>query len=86
MWSAMGGCYEKMRKTRDAAKCYERAELLKDSEGIALFKLARLYVSMGEVEKAASCYEENLTKKDEEKCDEMELIESHRFLAKLYKA
>jgi len=50
MWAAMGGCYEKMRKHRDATKCLERAEKLKDSEGIALFKLAKLYVTMNDLE------------------------------------
>lgn len=32
MWNALGGCYEKMRKHWDAAKCYEKSEKLKDSE------------------------------------------------------
>jgi len=58
--------------------------MLNDSEGIALFKLARLYTSMNEIEKAVSCFEENLNKKDEDKLDDYEFIESHMFLAKYY--
>ena len=84
MWAAMGGCYEKMRKHRDATKCLERAEKLKDSEGIALFKLAKLYVTMNDLEWAKECFEENLIKKGEEKCDEYEFMESHMFLANYY--
>lgn len=84
MWSAMSGCYEKMRKLRDATKCLERAQQLKDSEGIALFKLAKLYVAMNEVEKAVVCFEENLSKKDEDKIDDYEFLETHMYLAKFY--
>jgi len=80
----MGGCYEKMWKQRDASKCYERAEKLKDSEGIALYKLAKLYVTMQDFEWARECFEENFAKKGEDKCDESEFIESHMFLANYY--
>jgi len=57
---------------------------LKDSQGIALLKLGRLYLSMNEPEKAAACYEENLLKANEETCEENELSECHQFLAKYY--
>mmetsp|Transcript_17933 Transcript_17933/g.20715 ORF Transcript_17933/g.20715 Transcript_17933/m.20715 type:complete len:118 (+) Transcript_17933:549-902(+) len=52
MWSALGECYQNI-KNRDASKCFEKAEKFKDTEGIALFKLAKLYVSMDEPEKAS---------------------------------
>jgi len=39
---------------------------------------------MNEIEKAVSCFEENLSKKDEDKLDDYEFIESHMFLAKYY--
>jgi anaphase-promoting complex subunit 8 len=37
MWNAMGNCYDKMEKKNESAKCYQRAEIGKDKEGIALF-------------------------------------------------
>ena len=56
MWIAMGGCYEKMDRKEEAAKCHEKGERFKDKEGIALHKLAKLYIQMGEHEKAANCF------------------------------
>jgi anaphase-promoting complex subunit 8 len=64
MWNAMGNCYEKMDKKEEAIKCHERAERFKDKEGIALHKLAKLYILIGDREKAAICFKENLKRKD----------------------
>ena len=50
---------------------------MKDSEGIALYKLAKLYQTLNDYTKAANCFEKNLEKKTEEKCDETELVETH---------
>ena len=86
MWSAMAGCYEKMDKKIDATKCYDRAERYKDKEGIALHKLATLYISMGEIEKAASCFRENLRRKDNEEVESTETVEALMFLAKYCRA
>lgn len=47
MWAAMGGCYEKMGKKEESVKCLEKAERYNDKEGIALHKLAKLYILMG---------------------------------------
>lgn len=84
MWSAMGECYQNIKKTRDATKCYERAERFKDTEGIALYKLAKLYVSMNDLDKAASCYEEDLKRKEFESADTSETVEACLFLARYY--
>lgn len=46
MWAALGECYKSNNKAVDASKCYAKAEKLKDTEGIALYKLAKLYVEM----------------------------------------
>jgi anaphase-promoting complex subunit 8 len=64
MWNAMGNCYEKMDRKAEAIKCHERAERFKDKEGIALHKLAKLYIQMSEMDKAAICFKENLKRKD----------------------
>ena len=40
----MSNCYKRMGKTAEAMRCTERAERFKDKEGIALHKLAKLYV------------------------------------------
>jgi anaphase-promoting complex subunit 8 len=63
MWNAMSNCYEKMDKNIEAKKCSERAERFKDKEGIALHKLAKLYITMDELERAATCFELNLKRK-----------------------
>jgi anaphase-promoting complex subunit 8 len=64
MWNAISNCYEKMDRKEEAAKCHEKAERCKDKEGIALHKLAKLYIAMGENQKAAFCYLENLKRKE----------------------
>lgn len=64
MWNAMGNCYDKMDRREEAAKCHERAERFKDKEGIAMHKLAKLYITLGEIDKAACCFKENLARKD----------------------
>ena len=37
-------------------------KMIKDKEGIALYRMAKLYDEMGEKDKAAVCFEKNLTK------------------------
>ena len=66
MWAAMANCYEKMDKPEEASRCNERAERVKDKEAIALHKLAKLYVQMGELDKASYCFQENLSRRDRE--------------------
>jgi len=80
MWNAMSNCYDKMDKKAEAKKCSERAERFKDKEGIALHKLAKLYVSIGDLDKAAICFKLNLKRKDMEETSETS--EALLFLAK----
>lgn len=82
----MGGCYEKMEKKQEASKCYERAERYCDKEGIALHKLAKLYISMDQIDKAAICFKENLKRKDSEEQESAETLEALMFLAKYCKS
>lgn len=56
MWNALSKCYKSMGKNAEAMKCNERAERFKDKEGIALHKLAKLYVEIGDADKAAICF------------------------------
>ena len=86
MWNAMGNCYEKMDRKEEAVKCHERAERFKDKEGIALHKLAQLFISMGESHKAATCFIENLKRKDHEQVECSEIQDAVMYLAKYYKA
>jgi anaphase-promoting complex subunit 8 len=86
MWNAMGNCYEKMDRREEAAKCHERAERFKDKEGIALHKLAQLFITMGESQKAATCFIENLKRKDHEGVECSEIQDAVMYLAKYYKA
>ena len=82
----MGNCYEKMDRREEAAKCHERAERFKDKEGIALHKLAQLFIQMGETKKAATCFIENLKRKDHEQVECSEIQDAVMYLAKYYKA
>jgi anaphase-promoting complex subunit 8 len=84
MWSAMGEWYQNIKKTRDATKCFEKAEKFKDTEGIALFKLAKLYSSMDEKQKAAAWFEEDLKRRDQERNEGKETIEACLYLATFY--
>ena len=86
MWIAMGGCYDKMDRKEEAAKCHEKGERFKDKEGIALHKLAKLYIVMGEHEKAANCFRTNLRRKDQEEIESSETTEALMYLAKYYKS
>lgn len=83
MWNAMSGCYERMDKKAEAKKCSERAERFKDKEGIALHKLAKLYVSIGDHDKAAICFRLNLKRKEGEETSETS--EALMYLAKYCK-
>ena len=49
-------CYEKLERSDEAIKCYERAVCNNDREGIAASKLAKLYVAHEEYSKAATYY------------------------------
>ena len=83
MWNAMSNCYNKMGKKAEAKRCSERAERFKDKEGIALHKLAKLYVSIGDSEKAAICFKLNLKRKEME--ESSETSEALLYLAKYFK-
>ena len=85
MWTAIGLCYEKLDKKQEAIKCYEKAIFCKDREGIALYKMAKLYNAIGDIDKAAICFKENLCRNVNEEIDTDEMIESCLFLAKYYK-
>lgn len=50
MMVALGEAYEKLDKHHEAKKCFWRAHSLGDFEGLALFRLARVYECLGECE------------------------------------
>lgn len=83
MWNALSKCYKSMSKTAEAMKCNERAERFKDKEGIALHKLAKLYVEIGDGEKAAICFQINLKRKEME--TSVETSEAMHYLARYFK-
>jgi anaphase-promoting complex subunit 8 len=60
------------------------AEKYKDTEGITLFKLAKLYVTMNEFEKAASCFEEDIRRRENEHNEGKEKFEACLFLARYH--
>lgn len=86
MWTALGSCYEKLDKKNEAIKCYEKAVYCKDKEGIALYKMAKLYYMNGDDDKAAVCFRENIKRNNlNDEGDNAEIIESYLFLAKYHK-
>lgn len=67
MWCALGTCNEQLSKIEEAIKCYERAVLNQDREGIALNKLAKLYQQLQNYDKAAYYYQKNLELRENER-------------------
>ena len=86
MWTAIGLCYEKLDKKMEAIQCYEKANSCNDREGIALYKMAKLYMEIDDYDKAAICFKENLNRNLNEDIDTDEMIESCVFLARYYKS
>eukprot|EP00808_Paulinella_micropora_P028973 g4442.t1 len=68
MWCAMAECYERLTPPRleDAINCYLRAEGNNDREGIALGKLANLYMKLGDERMAACYFAKVLRRRDQE--------------------
>ena len=85
MWCALAGCYEKMGKSDETSKCLEKAEKYKDKEGLVLHRLAKLYLSINDIEKAALCFQENLKRKETDEAFTSETVEALMFLSKYFK-
>ncbi|CAN7995196.1 unnamed protein product [Ixodes hexagonus] len=56
MMVALGEAYEKLDKLSEAQKCFWRAHAVGDMEGMALFKLARIYERLGHEAQARAAY------------------------------
>ena len=85
MWNAVGSCYHKNNKAAEAAKCFEKAEGLKDAEGISLFQLGKLYDLLGNKEKAVLCYDKNFEKRRSQGMLDKEAAESLFYITNHYK-
>ena len=59
MWCALAGCYYHLNRVQEAVKCYERAEVHHDREGIAAKQLAKIYEEDLHDEKQAAYYHKN---------------------------
>jgi anaphase-promoting complex subunit 8 len=57
MWMALGECYQELGEKENSIRCYQRAVCNSDSEGSAIFRLAKLYVDTGDPNRASFCYE-----------------------------
>mmetsp|Transcript_30547 Transcript_30547/g.77136 ORF Transcript_30547/g.77136 Transcript_30547/m.77136 type:complete len:618 (-) Transcript_30547:118-1971(-) len=57
MWCAMAECYHSMDRKAEALNCYEKAHRCGDRERVALPRLARLHVELGNRPQAAHSYE-----------------------------
>ena len=44
MWAALAQCFDRMEKPREAIKCTEWVERVKDKESQAMYRLAKLHV------------------------------------------
>lgn len=83
MWCAMGQCYEneKLDMASAAIRCYRRAYMNDDREGVALHKLANLHKQLGQDEYAAHYFRKNLIRIKEEKATGSDAVEALLFLA-----
>ena len=85
MWNAIGNCYKRMEKPEVSRYCLEKAEALKDAEGISLFQLGKMYDLLNQKKKAVQCFEQNLEKKDQTMIVDKETSETLLYLAYYYK-
>uniref|UniRef100_K1PGN6 Cell division cycle protein 23-like protein n=1 Tax=Magallana gigas TaxID=29159 RepID=K1PGN6_MAGGI len=58
MAMALGESYEKLERLQEAKKCFWKAHVVGDMEGMALIKLAKLHERLNEEDQAASAYTE----------------------------
>ncbi|XP_075732642.1 uncharacterized protein LOC142775185 [Rhipicephalus microplus] len=84
MMVALGEAYEKLDKHHEAKKCFWRAHSLGDFEGLALFKLARVYECLGECEQACAAFTDYVRQCESQcyRADREDLAHACRFLAR----
>ena len=80
----IGGCYNKLDKTQESTKSYERADSCKDKECIALHSLAKLYDLIEDKAKAASLFQKNYERKQEDQIFDKEWAESILYVSIYY--
>ena len=87
IWLALGESYEELMETENAVKCYQKSIAGNDSDGIASYRLARVYRDCGDDDRAAFCFEHYAEQFiiDEETARTEEAKESIIFLANYYK-
>ena len=87
IWLALGESYEELMETENAIKCYQKSIASNDTEGVASYRLARLYRDCGDDDRAAFCFETYVDKfvVDEESAKTEDAKESIIFLANYYK-
>lgn len=82
MLVALGETYEKLDKTSNALKCFQKAYNVGDIEGMAIQKLATLYENLGDRENAVLAYRNFVREaKPEEKTS---LCHAHQYLGEYY--
>ncbi|KAL1481809.1 hypothetical protein MTO96_034202 [Rhipicephalus appendiculatus] len=84
MMVALGEAYEKLDKHHEAKKCFWRAHSLGDFEGLALFRLARVYERLGESEQACAAFTDYVRQCESQcyRADREDLAHACRFLAR----
>jgi len=96
MWCAMAQCYDLMDRKGEALRCYEKARRCGDRERVALPRLARLHLDLGDRAQAVSYYGQVLAQHSDEDCFRgarslgessapAEVIEAMRFLMGYYR-
>lgn len=76
MWTAMGAQYESLERISESIKCYEKAENHLDPQGIALYKLAKLYKKLNDSPKESFYWQKFLTFRDEQGIEGDDLVEA----------
>lgn len=85
MWNAVGTCFNKNGKINESLKCFEKSAGLKDSEGISLFQLGKLYDLLGNKERAVACYDRNFERRKNQSRMDKEAAESLFYMTNYYK-
>lgn len=82
MLVALGETYEKLEKTSNALKCYQKAYNVGDIEGMAILKLAMLYESLNDRENAVLAYKNYIG--DDRSEEKGHLCRAYLYLSEYY--
>lgn len=85
MLVALGESYEKLDKLIEAKRCFWKAHIVGDVEGMALVKLAKLYARSTQEKQAVAAYSEYIAEAEEQGVtDRDDMCHAYKYLADYY--